>query len=372
MTKNNPSNLREFSNLHGKRVLVTGHTGFTGGWLVLALRLAGAEVIGFSLPPITKPSLFEAANIADGIDSHFGDITSPEQLSAVFGTTSPDLVIHLAAQPRVRLRYEKPSETFLVNTQGTANILEACRVTPSVSAVVCVTTDKVYENNEWDWPYRETDLLGGKDPYSASKAAAEHVIRGYQAAFGIDSPRGLAIGVARGGNIIGGGDWSSDRLIPDYVQSAVTGQSLVLRNPNSTRPWQHVIALVDGYLHLLNSLAGSQPKKFARAWNFGPIESQSPTVHEVALQITALWKELSIEYVPSALSEAGKLLVDSSNARKILDWTPVWDTVTSLNRTIEWYREFYENGVDARDLCLAQLHDWFSCKPSNSQGGETK
>lgn len=253
--------------LTGRKILVTGHTGFTGGWACLWLGSLGAEVSGFALPPETAPALYDELNLADDVPSVLGDICDYSLLSSAIKRFQPELILHLAAQPLVRHSYREPARTFEINAQGTAHVLEAAKATASVRAVLCITTDKVYKNNEWPWPYRENDPLGGKDPYSASKAAAEIVIQSYAASYPWQEGKGPILATARGGNIVGGGDWSEDRLIPDFVRAVVSGSTLTLRYPDATRPWQHVLALVHGYLMLLAGMVSEDPAHYARAWN---------------------------------------------------------------------------------------------------------
>ena len=240
--------------LAGKKVFVTGHTGFTGSWACLWLQSLGANVAGYALPPDTSPSMFEAVGLDKGMATTFGDVADYDALLRALSAFQPELILHLAAQPLVRRSYREPTRTFMVNAQGTAHVLEAARVVKSVKGVLCITTDKVYQNNEWPWPYRENDPLGGKDPYSASKAAAEMIIQSYAASYPWSAGEGPAIATARGGNIICGGDWSEDRLIPDFVRAVVGGGKLTLRYPDATSPWQHVLALVHGYLKILAEL----------------------------------------------------------------------------------------------------------------------
>lgn len=343
--------------LAGKTVLVTGHTGFTGGWAYLWLSEIGARVTGIALPPDHTPSLYEEAGLASTMDSAFVDICDADAVNRAFEKFAPDAVLHLAAQPLVRRSYREPIKTFAANAMGTAHVLEAARSTPSVRAVVCVTTDKVYRNNEWQWPYRENDPLGGKDPYSASKAAAEMIIDSYRCSFGKTDGNGVAIATARGGNIIGGGDWSEDRLVPDFVR-AVTGKSrLTLRYPNATRPWQHVLALVQGYLMLMAGLL-EQPAKFARSWNLGPQDLRAFTVREVLEELSEHWERPELEYMSEPLHEAGALALDSSLARNILGWAPPWDTRRVVAETANWYREYYRSPSDARRISLMQLSQW--------------
>ena len=262
---------------HGKRVLLTGHTGFKGGWLALWLHRLGAHVIGISLPPTTSPNLFDLAKINELCDSHFCDIRNIEALTTLVSSAQPEVVFHLAAQPLVRHSYQKPAETFDTNVLGTAHLLDALRGLRSVKAVVMVTTDKVYRNNEWRWPYREDDILGGKDPYSASKAASEIVIASYRDSFLAE--QGVAVASARAGNVIGGGDWSADRLIPDTVRSWQKSETLKIRRPNAIRPWQHVLEPLAGYLTLAEQLWKNA--SLAGAYNFGPPTQEVSTVRDV-------------------------------------------------------------------------------------------
>lgn len=348
--------------LSGKRILITGHTGFTGSWACMWLQSIGAQVGGYSLPPDTSPSLYLESGIQSEMDSEYGDIRDHAKLEAFFRRFEPELVLHLAAQPLVRLSYHQPISTFAVNALGTAHVLEAARLTRSVTAVVCVTTDKVYKNNEWPWPYRENDPLGGKDPYSASKAAAEMIIESYSASFGKIDGTGLAIAAARGGNIIGGGDWSEDRLIPDYVRAIVAGSRLALRYPDAVRPWQHVLALVQGYLMLLAGLV-ERPRQCARAWNFGPLDPLAFTVREVLDALSRHWARPDLEYMENPLPETHCLALDSSLARNVLAWLPAWDTNTAIAETAVWYRQYYSNPSyrnpsAVRHLSMTQLETW--------------
>lgn len=350
--------LRFESVLSGKKILVTGHTGFTGGWACLWLKSIGAELAGFSLPPTTTPSLFECLSIENEVASTFGDICDFGKFYQTVNDFKPDLILHLAAQPLVRHSYEQPLATFAVNAQGTANVLEAARLVPSVRGVLCITTDKVYRNNEWPWPYRENDPLGGKDPYSASKAAAEMVIQSYMASFHPSEGKGPGIAIARGGNIIGGGDWSSDRLIPDFVRAIVDGNELTLRYPEAIRPWQHVLALVHGYCMLLGGLVSADAEFYARAWNFGPQDLKHYSVREVLELMCRFWQRPDLNYMENPLPEAGTLALDSSLARNLLGWSPVWETERAVMETAKWYREFYAGPEHAKSITLRQIHEW--------------
>jgi CDP-glucose 4,6-dehydratase len=344
--------------LAGRHVFVTGHTGFTGSWACLWLKQIGCRVTGFSLPPQTDPSLFEAAGVADDTSSHLGDICEYETLRAAVAAAQPDLVLHLAAQPLVRRSYREPLQTFLTNVQGTAHILDAARSIKTIRGVLCITTDKVYENREWAWPYREDDPLGGRDPYSASKAAAEMVARSFAVSYPWSAGAGPAVAVARGGNIIGGGDWSEDRLIPDFVRAAVGGHDLEVRNPDATRPWQHVLALVQGYLTILGGLIEDDPQPVARAWNLGPFDANEYSVRDVLDLLSATWMRPRVTLIPSPLHEAQSLALDSSLARNRLGWRPAWDTARVVRETAAWYRGYYADPSSARALTLAQLDAW--------------
>jgi len=344
--------------LRGRKILVTGHTGFTGGWACLWLKTIGAEVAGYSLAVDTAPSLFDAANVESGMSSTIGDICDYEKLLGAMRSFKPEFVLHLAAQPLVRRSYSEPLWTFQVNAQGTAHVLEAARSISSVRGVVCVTTDKVYLNNEWPWPYRENDPLGGKDPYSSSKAAAEMVIQSYASSYPFSEGKGPAIATARGGNIIGGGDWSQDRLIPDFVRSVVDGTKLTLRYPDATRPWQHVLALVHGYLMLMSKLGGPQAADFARAWNLGPQDPRQYSVREVLELMSKEWQRPGLDYMSNPLPEARSLALDSSLARNLLGWQPAWDTQRVVRETAKWYREYHASPPDAEAITLRQIHAW--------------
>ncbi len=344
--------------LAGKRIFITGNTGFTGSWASLWLGEIGAWVEGYSLEPETTPSMFDATGLRADLLTTFGDILDFPALHAAMERFRPDLVLHLAAQPLVRRSYREPLATFAVNAQGTANVLEAARLVPGVRGVVCVTTDKVYQNNEWDWPYRENDPLGGKDPYSASKAAAEMVIQSYAASYPASKGLGPAIACARGGNIIGGGDWSEDRLIPDFVRAVVDGQPMTLRYPDASRPWQHVLALVHGYMMLMAGLLSEEPARVARAWNLGPQEAKQHSVREVLEMMCSHWTRPHLEYMDNPLPEASALALDSSLARNLLGWIPAWNTEQVATHTAAWYRDYYTNPQAARAITLAQIAAW--------------
>jgi CDP-glucose 4,6-dehydratase len=326
----------------GKKVLVTGHTGFKGGWLSFWLKLLGAEVIGFALAPETDPNLFTAARIAEGMTSEIGDIRDLAAVSAVFQQHKPDIVIHNAAQPLVRRSYREPVETYATNVMGTVHVLEAARHTESVRAVVVVTSDKCYENREWVWGYRESDPMGGHDPYSSSKGAAEVVLAGYRNSF-FSQNGSAAVASARAGNVIGGGDWSEDRLVPDIVRGVAAGKPVVIRRPQSVRPWQHVLEPVRGYLLLAQRLF-EQGRAFAEPWNFGPRDEDAIPVQQLAERIVALWGKgaLKIEPEPGAVHEATFLRLSCEKAKTQLGWRPVLNVDEALQWSVEWYRAYYE------------------------------
>jgi CDP-glucose 4,6-dehydratase len=343
--------------LAGRKVFVTGTTGFTGGWASLWLDLIGARAMGFSLPSETSPNLFDALAL-NSVPTTFGDITDLPALAAAVDEFQPELLLHLAAQPLVRKSYREPLRTFEVNAQGTGNVLEVARRCKSVRGVLCITTDKVYRNHEWSWPYRENDELGGKDPYSASKSAAEIVIQSYAASFSWKKGEGPAIATARGGNIVGGGDWSEDRLVPDFVRAVVDSKTLTLRYPDATRPWQHVLALVQGYLMLLAGLVSEDPARFARAWNLGPLDPRQFSVRDVLELMANHWQRPAIDYMDNPVHEAGALALDSSNARNNLGWVPPWSTEKVIEETAKWYRGYYAAPESAAAMSRDQINAW--------------
>ena len=336
----------------GRRVLVTGHTGFKGGWLALWLKNLGAEVTGIALPPSTTPSLFELARGADGMNSQFCDIRDAAALAAIVHAARPEVVFHLAAQPLVRASYRAPLDTFATNVMGTAHLLEALRGLDSVRVALMVTTDKVYRNNEWAYPYREDDALGGHDPYSASKAASEIVIASYRDAF--LAGQGVAVASARAGNVIGGGDWAEDRLIPDAVRAWQFDQVLEIRRPQAIRPWQHVLEPLAGYLALAEKL-WHQPA-LAGAYNFGPHTHEAATVREVVELARAAYGSGDAAYGDGTQGphEAGWLALENAKARTVLGVSPKWTLTEAVNRTLVWYRSQHEGG-DARALCEAEI-----------------
>lgn len=337
---------------HDKRVLLTGHTGFKGGWLALWLQRMGAQVTGVALPPYTQPNLFELACVADGLDSHFQDIRDAAAVADIVHRARPEIVLHLAAQPLVRASYSEPLATFSANVMGTAHVLDALRGLKSARVAVMVTTDKVYRNNEWPYPYREDDALGGHDPYSASKAASEIVIASYRDAF--LAGQGVAVASARAGNVIGGGDWSEDRLIPDAVRAWQSGWTLEIRCPQAIRPWQHVLEPLAGYLTLAQKL-WDRPE-LAGAYNFGPETSEAATVREVVQLARTANGSGEVLYGDGTAGphEAGWLALEIAKARVALGVRPQWSLAEAVRRTMNWYRAQRE-GADARGLCEAEI-----------------
>lgn len=349
-----------FESLRGRKVLVTGHTGFTGSWASLWLNCLGCKVGGYALPPNTTPSLYHSIfgdDASDFFDLNVLDhIEKFDTFNNAVQEFQPELILHLAAQPLVIEAYNNPYNTFTANTLGTLNVLESARLNNCVKAVLCITTDKVYENKEWHWPYRETDELGGKDPYSASKSSAELIVRSYAETFGSDE---LQIVSARGGNIIGGGDWAENRIIPDFVRSISSNEELVLRSPRAIRPWQHVLCLVHGYLSLLSRMLDQKDNKISGAWNFGPSPEEIFTVKDVVDIMADRWKvpQLTINENPS-YRESMILRVDSSKAHNVIGWTPAFNTYESIAKTAEWYKGFYEDSSRALALTQQQIDEY--------------
>jgi CDP-glucose 4,6-dehydratase len=344
----------------GRRVLVTGHTGFKGGWLSIWLARYGARLTGIALPAETTPALFHLTDIASIADSHYCDIRDPNTLHKLVSDAAPEVVFHLAAQPLVRASYLRPSETWATNVMGTANLLESIRHCPSIKAVVVITTDKCYENHEWVWGYRENDRLGGYDPYSASKAAVEILTSSYQRSF--FSNGGPLIATARAGNVIGGGDWSEDRLIPDAARAVVAKQPILMRNPSATRPWQHVLEPLYGYLILAQQLLIGNDAA-AGPFNFGPNRDGNRSVAEVLNALQTFWPELSIESATRDKAEASPheanfLYLDSSKAGSALAWQPTWSFEKAIGMTADWYAAVRTDSSVARDLCHSQIEQF--------------
>lgn len=346
----------------GRRVFLTGHTGFKGGWLALWLSLKGAQICGYALEPETEPNLFSAATVRTILSDIRGDIRDFSHLAAAMLEFRPEVVFHLAAQPLVRRSYADPLETYATNVMGTAHLLEAVRRTPTVRAVVCVTTDKCYENREWIWPYRETDALGGHDPYSSSKACAEIVAAAYRTSFfQVDhlAERRVAMATARAGNVIGGGDWSEDRLIPDLIRGFQSRRPVLIRNPTAIRPWQHVLDPLHGYLRLAECLL-DRPDALSPSFNFGPSDDDLWAVGRIAKAASERWGNQAswMSDSKSAVHEAHLLRLDSSRARSELQWNPRLRTETALEWTLSWYRAAEEQNTDLHQETLRQIEEY--------------
>lgn len=337
----------------GKKVLVTGHTGFKGSWLALWLQQLGAHVVGLSLAPTTSPNLFDVADVADDMTSIIGDIRDLTLVNHVFQQCQPDIVIHLAAQALVRYSYVDPIETYQTNVMGTLNILEALRSFDGVKAAIMVTTDKCYDNKEQHRPYQETDALGGHDPYSSSKACAELLIDSYRRSF-FTEKSSTAIASVRAGNVIGGGDWSVDRLIPDIVAAAKSNQTLNIRYPAAIRPWQHVLEPLHGYLSLAEKLF-NHGRDYAQAWNFGPMSEGEQSVSWIADYFAQRWSSFTWFSNGEAYShEANILKLDCSKARDHLAWAPSWSLEEALEQIEKWYMRF-DNDDNMKQVCLEQI-----------------
>jgi CDP-glucose 4,6-dehydratase len=348
----------------GKRVLLTGHTGFKGSWLALWLNRLGARVRGYALAPDTRPNMFDALEIAELCEHVVGDLRSKEDLDRAIKAFEPEVVFHLAAQSIVRTSYRNPLETFEINVQGTANLLEACRNLPSLRSVVIVTSDKCYENRNWEWGYRETDRLGGSDPYSASKACAEMVVTSFRRSFFAEDGenRAVAIASARAGNVIGGGDWCADRLLPDAARSFLRKEVMIVRNPDSVRPWQHVLEPLAGYLMLARACY-EKGRPFADGWNFGPPVHMVHPVSEVVTTFASLWGDgvrWQVQSDAAAPREEFRLMVDAARATRKLGWQTHLSLAEALALTAAWYRAFGSKLSLAalRDLTDQQLSDY--------------
>jgi CDP-glucose 4,6-dehydratase len=344
----------------GKRVLVTGHSGFKGGWLALWLQGLGAKVAGYSLPAPTEPSLFEIARIASGMDSVAGDVRDPAALTKAVKAAAPEIIIHMAAQPIVRQSYADPIETYATNVMGTVNVLEAARSIAGLRAVLIITSDKCYENADDRRFYRENDGLGGSDPYSSSKACAELVTAAYRSSFFNGKSGTAAVASARAGNVIGGGDWAADRLIPDAVRAFSNGERLKLRHPQATRPWQHVLDALYGYLLLAERLCANA-SRHAEPWNFGPPNDSVMTVADVATAVAKKWGNNAAWEKDGAAGphEAPYLGVDAGKARAQLGWKPRLEVADAIDWTVDWYRA-WRDGDDMRRFSEVQIEQYNS------------
>lgn len=339
-----------------KRVYLTGHTGFKGSWLSLWLQSMEAKVKGYALKPTTTPNLYTEANIGDKIESEFGDIRNLKQLQASMIDFNPDIVIHMAAQPLVRLSYKEPVETYETNVMGTVKVLEAARNCTNLKSIVSVTTDKCYENKEWLWGYRENEAMGGHDPYSSSKGCAELVCSAYSRSFLRE--KGIGLATARAGNVIGGGDWADDRLIPDILKAFEHKQTIIVRNPNSIRPWQHVLEPLSGYLVLAQELYKS-PEDYAEGWNFGSQDDDAKPVDWILDKMASKWQGKVNWQLDdnSQLHEAGLLKLDISKAKSRLHWQPTWHLDNSLERIIKWHQAWM-NKEDMNRYCLEEIKQY--------------
>ncbi|SHG28613.1 CDP-glucose 4,6-dehydratase [Flavobacterium fluvii] len=340
-----------------KKVFLTGHTGFKGSWLSLWLQSMGAVVKGYSLAPPTNPSLFLVADVAKNMESEIGDIRNLEQLKQSMLAFDPTILIHMAAQPLVRLSYIEPVDTYTTNVIGTVNVLEAARSCPNLKAIVSVTTDKCYENKEWAWGYRENEPMGGHDPYSSSKGCAELVSSAYKNSF-FNTNDTAALATARAGNVIGGGDWADDRLIPDILKAFENSKSVVVRNPLSTRPWQHVLEPLSGYLVLVEHLH-NYGQDYAEAWNFGPKEEDCKPVNWILDKMVATWGEGAGWELDqnSHPHEAGFLKLDCSKAAARLNWHPKWNLENTLNLIVNWHQD-WKAGKNINEKCLQEIANY--------------
>ena len=349
---------RPMTGWKGRRVFLTGHTGFKGSWLALWLTDLGAEVTGFALPPPTSPSLFELANVADLVDHRVGDIRDLAALQAALADAQPDVVFHLAAQPLVRLSYETPVETYATNVMGTVHLLEAIRQVGGVKAAICITSDKCYENREWVWPYRESDPMGGHDPYSSSKGCAELIVSAYRKSF--LAADGVALASVRAGNVIGGGDWAADRLIPDIVRALEAGEAPVIRNPESVRPWQHVLEALGGYILLADRLLDGETA-LADAFNFGPSDDDTRPVGWIVDRMLRRWGSNQgwERFAGEQPHEAHLLTLDCAKARAELGWRPALDLDAALGYIVDWHKAIAA-GADPHATSIGQIRDYIA------------
>jgi len=338
-----------------KRVYLTGHTGFKGSWLALWLHSLGANIKGYALNPPTSPSLFDTAKVGEKVESEIGDIRNLKKLQKSMLDFNPDILIHMAAQPLVRYSYIEPIETYEVNVMGTAKVLEAARNCVKLKSIVCVTTDKCYENKEWEWGYRENEPMGGHDPYSSSKGCAELVTSAYHRSF--MQEKGIGIATARAGNVIGGGDWADDRLIPDILRAFEKNNPVIIRNPKATRPWQHVLEPLSGYLILAQKLFET-PEQYSEGWNFGPNDDDVKPVDWILDEMVEKWPGASWELDKHVHPhEAGFLKLDISKAKSKLNWHPTWHLGYTLEKIIAW-QQAWLNKKDIQAVCLTEIDEY--------------
>ena len=338
----------------GRKVFITGHTGFKGSWLSLWLQQLGAKVTGYSLEPPTTPSIFESAKVSAVIENSInGNICDAKLFTSSMQQAKPEIIIHMAAQSLVRDSYTDPVGTYATNVMGTVNMLEAVRNTPSVRAVLNITTDKCYENKEWVWGYRENEPMGGHDPYSSSKACAELISSAYRNSFLVNE--GIALATARAGNVIGGGDWAKDRIVPDAMRAFMDNESLLIRNPIATRPWQHVLEPLSGYIMLCQKLF-EQPENFAEGWNFGPDDEGAQPVSILADTMVRYWGDDAQWKVDNNEHphEARYLKLDCSKAKNLLKWKPIWCLERALDETVQWYKAWHQNN-EIQEITINQI-----------------
>ena len=354
----------------GKKVFLTGHTGFKGAWAALWLQQMGAVVKGFALNPPTSPSLFEQASVAAGMESEIGDIRDGEAIARSMKAFNPDILIHMAAQALVRLSYREPVETYATNVMGTVHVFEAARQCPSLKAIVNITTDKCYENREWEWGYRENEAMGGHDPYSNSKGCAELVTSAYQRSF-FNTPGTANLASVRAGNVIGGGDWAQDRLVPDLLKAFENQQAVIIRNPDATRPWQHVLEPLSGYFVLAQKLYADNGKQFAQGWNFGPHEDDAKPVQWIVEKMAGLWGNGASWQLDAGSHphEANYLKLDISKVKHQLGWQPAWRLGTALEKIIAWHQGWLKgtSGATAQALCLQQIKEYMQHSNKEAQ-----
>jgi len=351
-----------------RKVLITGHTGFKGSWLSLLLTRLGSNIFGYSLDPPTKPNLFELSKIDKLVNSHIADIRDYETLQKVLRKVKPEIVIHMAAQPLVRESYRVPRETYEINVMGTINLLDAVRKTDGIRVVLNITSDKCYENREWLWGYRENEQIGGYDPYSNSKGCCELVTSCFRNSY--FNPQnykqhGVALASARAGNVIGGGDWAEDRLIPDFIRSLCKREKIIIRNPFAVRPWQHVLDPLTGYLLLCEKLY-EKGDIYSEAWNFGPEEKDAKNVAWLINFLCKKWGDgasWEIDSHPN-VHESNYLRLDCSKAKSLLDWNSLWNIETTLNSIVEWTNSYF-SGKDIRDECFSQMEKYYSTQDEN-------